>query len=63
VDQAAELARVLALKPAVIVDTGPFRGELPDRRRQLQRALARGYYPSARVAEGFTTITVYRRTP
>jgi len=60
VDQSDEIARILAARPAVIVDTGQFRGELPARRAQLMRAIAERYTRVAQVAEGFSTASVYR---
>jgi len=60
VDQGDEIARILAARPAVIVDTGPFRGELPARRAQLMRAITGRYTRVAQVAEGFSTASVYR---
>ncbi|MGJ3649294.1 hypothetical protein ACLB0R_12590 [Sphingomonas sp. GlSt437] len=61
IDQRGEIARILASQPAVIVDSGPFRGELPQRRAQLLAATARDYQAVARLPEGRSLVTVYKR--
>lgn len=60
VDQAQEIARILATRPEVIVDSGKFRGELPARRAQLMQALARDYVLAAHLPEGRSMVSIYR---
>ena len=60
-DQATEIATILAGRPAVIVDSGHFRGEVSERRAQIEAAVARDYAVVAQVPQGRSTVTVYKR--
>ncbi len=61
VDQATELARIIAQKPAVIVVGAPFRGENPALRHGVLAQLTGSYRASVRLRVGNTDRTVYRR--
>ena len=61
VGQAAEVARVLAKRPAVIVMRPPSIGERRDIRALVERAVTRDYAVGARLPLGDEVLTVYRR--
>lgn len=61
VDQQAEIARILALQPAVVVIRKPYRGERPEARAQVMAAMAKDYRLEASLPAGRDTLSVYRR--
>lgn len=61
VDQAAEVRRILASAPAVIVMRPPSIGERPDIRAIVAAAVARDYVLAARQPLGREQLAVYRR--
>jgi hypothetical protein len=61
VDQMAEVRRILALRPAVVVMRPPFSGERSDIRQLVSDAMARGYRVVAVRPMGHERITVYKR--
>jgi len=60
IDQRGEIDRILASRPSILVDSGHFRGEIPERRAQFLRAASKGYMVIARLPEGRMSVTVYR---
>lgn len=60
VDQQAEVERVLALKPAVVVLRTPYPGERAELRALVIRRMADGYRLTAQVAQGNDTIAVFK---
>lgn len=60
VDQRAEIERVLARRPAVIVVRPPYRGERPDLRALVLARLADGYRETAAVPQGKHLTRIYR---
>lgn len=60
VDQAAEVRRILAARPAVIVMRPVFRDEERHIRALVERAVAQRYTLSARLPMGKETIAIYR---
>ena len=58
-DQAAEVRRILAAKPAVVVMRPPYRGERSDIRALVLDAVARHYRAPATVRLGNEVIAVY----
>lgn len=61
VDQQAEIARILAAKPAVVVMRQPFRGERADMRALALRLMTPGYAVLRVLPLGDTQVTVYAR--
>ena len=61
VDQEAEVRRILAMAPAVIVMRPLSIGERPEIRAIVTAAIARGYVVGARRPLGRETLTIYRR--
>lgn len=61
VDQATEVRRILALRPAVVVMRPPFSGERSDIRRLVAGVMARAYRIVAVRPMGNEAITVYAR--
>lgn len=60
-EQATEVQRILATKPAVIVMRPPFRDEEKPIRALVEQAVARNYVLASRKAMGRDLIQVYRR--
>lgn len=61
VDQASELARIIAQRPTVVVIGPPFRGEQPALRRAVLRQMGRDYRLHDAVPLGRWTLAVYNR--
>ena len=61
VDQMAEVRRIMAGRPAVVVMRPPFSGERPEIRRIVLAALAHAYHLSATVPLGHERIAIYKR--
>lgn len=62
IDQAREVRRILATRPAVIVMRPPYRGERPEIRAIVIAALARGYRPVATLPIGREQVRVFSAT-
>ena len=60
VDQQAELTRILAARPAVVVMRPPYGGERPQARATVMRAMAAHYALTAALPMGNETISVYK---
>lgn len=61
VDQWTEVRRIMALRPAVIVISPPYRVETLDIRSFVERAARRDYGPPTMVTLGDGQVAVYRR--
>lgn len=59
VDQAAEVHRILAARPAVVVMRPPFGGERPEIRAIVAAAVAHDYRLAGRLPMGDETLSVY----
>jgi hypothetical protein len=59
-DQASEIDQILASKPAVIVMRGAYRGERPEIRAHVLRAIRTDYRRSGEVILGKNRVTVYK---
>lgn len=62
VDQARDVRRILAARPAVVVMRPPFAGERPEIRQIVVAAMARDYRLAAIRPMGHEQIRVYRRS-
>ncbi|WP_267434905.1 hypothetical protein [Sphingomonas sp. GM_Shp_1] len=60
VDQDAEIARILAQHPAVVVMRPPYNGERPAAHARVMAAMANGYRLAAKLPMGNETISVYK---
>lgn len=63
VDQDAEIRRILAARPAVVVMRPPYRGERPQAHALANAAMRDGYRLAATLPMGNEALRVYRRTP
>ena len=63
VDQDAEIRRILAARPAVVVMRPPYRGERPQAHALASAAMSSGYRLAATLPMGNEALRVYRRTP
>ena len=61
VDQALEIRRILATRPAVIVMRPPYRGERADLRALVTARLRRDYREAVALPLGSNTVRVFRR--
>ena len=61
VDQSAEVHRILAQRPAVIVISPPYRVETMDNRAFVERVARRDYWPPTMVRVGNGDVAVYHR--
>ncbi len=61
VDQAAEVTRIMARRPAIVVLGPPFRGERPALRALIVRLIARDYARRADFPLGDVRVAVYAR--
>lgn len=59
-DQAGEVRRILAARPAVVVMRPPFNGERPEIRALVSAAVTRDYRLADRLPMGDETISVYK---
>jgi hypothetical protein len=59
-DQASEIDHILASKPAVIVMRGAYRGERPEIRAHVLRAIRTDYRRTGEVVLGKNRVTVYK---
>jgi hypothetical protein len=62
VDQDAEITRVLARHPAVVVMRPPYNGERPAAHARIMAAMADGYRLTAKLPMGNEMISVYKST-
>ena len=63
VDQDAEIRRILAHRPAVVVIRPPYKGERPAAHRIVTDAMARDYRLTARLPMGNEVVRIYHRRP
>lgn len=63
VDQDAEIRRILAARPAVVVMRPPYRGERPQAHALASAAMSSSYRLAATLPMGNEALRVYRRTP
>lgn len=61
VDQVAEIGRIFASQPDVVVVGSPFHDERPEQRALVLAYLRQDYQPTTRVPLGSGTMTVFRR--
>lgn len=61
VDQATEIARIMAARPAIVVLGPPFRGERPELRALIDRLIAPGYVRRVDLPLGNSRFAVYAR--
>lgn len=61
VDQQAEVERIMAARPGIVVLGPPYRGERPDMRALIVRLIARAYRRRADLPLGTGRIAVYAR--
>ncbi|WP_322964807.1 ArnT family glycosyltransferase [Sphingomonas fuzhouensis] len=62
VDQDAEITRILAQHPAVVVMRPPYNGERPEAHARVMAAMTDGYRLTAQLPMGNETIRVYKST-
>lgn len=61
-DQLAEVRRILATRPAVIVMTGPFRGDRADVQASITAAIRRTYARTAAIQLGHERVEIFGST-